>query len=432
MPRINFLFVLILLLTACTPNATLAPFPTVTLSPIPSVTPTSTATEIPTFANPITPENMGVLTKAGYVWDSKLGALQTISREIVLTVKGDKWVDEKGIENALDALKIVQTNGIDYEGKPIVALLTLGQNEERTMLLPTNGQWVRPIDVAASRAIIDKKTILPTFENWGTYEDVKLEDLSKITWEQFASGLLFYSEQLELANYEWPADVRIPTLKYNRDSNGYWRLSEYQNRGEVFVNTEYGPPKMDGRPIVFENDGVRNFGAYEMIDPITGNKVIIKTQVYLYKQDRPVLLHMFFGDAYVINDEKVWASNVTQKSLSRAPYVITEPIVSLNPGDYNGFKQYFPSGTTKEILPSQDTLANLLGYGGTPIPRSLLPQKLQDLIAKFEEEPITGLEVNDNYSVGAEIYAMQQSVMIQSSFYDHAMGGYLNKESAFK
>lgn len=418
MARIIFIFALIVFLIACTPNATLAPLPTVTSSPKVIITPTSAATEVPSIANPISPENMDLLTKAGYLWDTKTGELKMENGYIALSYQNGKWVDTRtGAETDVEP-KLVEVNGVGFDGKDIIVILTREVNGEKLMYNPTIDAWVPPLDVAASQRVIDRPD-LPKSERgkWRDYEIVDLNNLPEMTWDDYHSGRLFYSEMLALK--PWPENVRVPKLQYMRLSMGtnVWVLSEYPNLNFDEIDSA------SVRPILFENDGVQNLDAFRMKDPITGEWMIVKGQQYLY-DGSSVVLHVFFGGKYANTNSLNGDHSIVQRSLVNPPELITQPIVNIK----NDGSDYCGEGGLGEGYADQAMVCALLGYDDLELPRIVLPNKLQQMIAVFD----TGVQLmtvaTETYPVGDEIFKLQQLPMPQNSFFERHLDAYLLSE----
>jgi hypothetical protein len=417
MSRINFPFFLIILLTACTPNLTLTPASTVTSSPEVSITPTIAATETPSIANAISPENLNLLARAGYSWDEQTGSLNDIDGGIVLTLQNGKWLDIRtGEETSSKALKFIETNGVDFKGQDVVILMR-EINGETQMYLPTINAWVIPIDIAASQKAVSKNDFPKTLANWKTEVKIDINDIPEITWDDFHSGRLFFSEVLAIPDLQ--ENVRIPDLIYRRMSTitNTWSLSEYPNDnfdGVYFLN-----PGLVDRPILAENDGVTNYDAFKMKDPITGKMTIVKGQRYLY-EGKDVILHMLFVDD-LADPNSDQAFYIVQQSLTTPPQRITEPIVSLRPEDWCGegglgFKTAQPS------------ICALQGYDNLDQPRDLLPKQLQSLMAQFDTEgQLTGI-ATETYPVGHEIFGLQQLPLAQNSSAQHDGIYYLEED----
>jgi hypothetical protein len=405
MPRINFLFVLIILLTACTPNATLAPLPTVTSSPKVIITPTSAATEVPSIANPISPKNMDLLTKAGYLWDTKTGELKMENGYIALSYQNGKWVDTRtGAKTDVEP-KLVEVNGVGFDGKDIIVILTRDVNGEKLMYNPIIDAWVSPLDVLESQLLIDRNDVIPNYDISGTYENVTLDELPTMTWDDFHSGRLFYSELLALKS--WPANVRVPTLQYHRLSLGsnVWTLSEYPTAD--FEENIFGHdvPANVNRPILWENDGVRNLDAYKMIDPITGKWIVVKGQQYLYN-GKTTVLHVGFGDDLARPESGEFG--LVQMSLTNPSWKITEPIVNIGPDGWCG-----PGGLGFAV--PQPSICALQGYDYLDLPRSVLPKALDQMIAEFDTGEQLTTVATETYPVGDEIFKLQQLLLPQFS-----------------
>jgi hypothetical protein len=415
LPRIDFLFVLIVFLTACTPYATIAPLPTVTSSPVASVAPTSKATEMPSIANPISQENMDLLTQAGYEWDSKAGDLKMKNGYIALNYKDGKWFDTRTDAETAEAPTLVKVDGVDFDGKDIVVIMTREINGETLMYQPLVDAWVPPLDVKGSRELIDRNPIVPTMGEWGSYQNVTFDELPEISWDDFHSGRLFYSEQLALK--KWPVNVRVPTLEYQRLSviTNAWSISEYPNYAVSGANNTQPGPLLGGPHILYENDGVRNLDAFKMKDPITGNWLVVKGQQYLY-DGHTVVLHLFFGDTFT--DPKTGGFDFVQRSLSNPPFKRSEPIVNMRPGDY------CLEGSMGSQA-AQPSICALLGYDNLDIPRSLLPDALEAMIASYDVSVPQEGAAKDVYPVGNEIYALQQLPLPQYSAENQWLGIYL-------
>lgn len=194
MPRVNFLFALIILLTACTPNATPAPLPTVTLSPVVSIAPTIAATEIPSIANPISPESMTML---GFTWDSVAGTLLNVDGKVLLTLTGDSFVDKTGLETLVKDVRVIPVNGVDDKGVHIGSVL-LGISEDdgqinTTILNTKTGQleWAPP-------------------EPGSITENMVISELPEVWPMQIDDGTLRL--WLLTKGHEWPANTFDPNF----------------------------------------------------------------------------------------------------------------------------------------------------------------------------------------------------------------------------
>lgn len=366
MSRINFLFVLIIGLTACTPNTDPTPSPVVTSSPTAGVPPvTSTATDIPSIPNPIDPENMDLLTRAGYLWDEQVGSLKNKDGNTILSFEDGKWVDEAGVESSLESLKINMTNGVDFDGKPIVAVLTRTVEDQTQLYNPEYKSWQVAIDVAAARRVTEVSDFVPTFDNWGTYDTFKFNDLIEITWEDIENGRLFYSEQLALK--DWTEGVMEPDLKYAKWNHpNYWAITQYPYLGGAFDAFIKGP--VVGDPVVWENDPIRPLAGYR----ISGENVVIQSLQYYYNGYTIVLKVRHEG---MFSDQMVGDFGSVQRALVDPQWLIVEVPVHSDP--------------------------NL-----TP----LLPIELQKRMKELDDLPPMLAEEAGFFPVGDEIFAMQEFV----------------------
>jgi hypothetical protein len=381
--------------------------------------PTSAATEIPSIANPISPENMDLLTRAGYQWDEQTGELTMANGYVALTLIDGKWLDTRtGAETPPEALRPVAVNGVDFQGKEIGAVLTREVNGETQIYLPTIDAWVTPLEVPASQNVIDRPD-LPKADRLKLRDpkDIVIENIPVMTWDDFHSGRLFYSELLALK--EWPENVRVPNLVYRQMTmiTNVWTITEYSDIEEGMV------PGEGQRPILAENDGVMNLDAFRMQDPITGTWTIMKGQQYLYN-GKNIVLHMFFTDE--LADSKSNEIGLVQLSLSNPSMRITEPIVNIRPEDWCG-----RGGLGYEI--AQPGICALQGYDHLDLPRDVLPESLQKKIAEYDviEGQLTIADFTDEtWPVGDEIARLQALPLPQNSFFQHQMEYYLLPEDS--
>lgn len=384
MARIIFIFALIVFLTACTPTATIALLPTVTSSPVPSITPTITDTEIPSIANPISPENMEIFTKAGFTFHDGTLFLYGINR--ILKIDGNNWVDETGETFPFEALKILNTNGVDFEGNDVI-ILTREIDGVKKFLLRSTETWAEPIDVAASQRIIDANPDTELRQDfWGDFRYIKHENIPEISREDIDNGRLFLSEQLALK--AWPNNVRTPLLQYAKwNSGGNWDLIEFPNIGGDSQVYLFGVT-ID-RPILWENDGVRNLDAFRVV----GEKTIILGRQYLY-EGKTVVLHVPFTDQQADPTDPSGEFSNTQMALSNPTFRIVQPRVSND--------------------------SNIT---------SLLPVELRNRMAELDALPSMLSSEAGQYLVGDEIYAMQQFIFEDKSLLSLAMQWYVRHES---
>jgi hypothetical protein len=315
MSRINFLFILIIGLTACTPNTT--PSPVVTSSPTASIPSTSTATEILSIPNPIDPENMELLTMAGYIWDEQTGSLKNEDGNAILSFENGKWVDETGAESSVESLKINMTDGVNFDGEPIVAVLTRTVEDQTQLYNPEIEGWQVAIDVNAAQAVIAGEGPSPTYDNHGTYKNFEFSEMVPITWEEIENGRLFYSEQLALR--DWPENVLEPKLQYVKWNHpNYWGITQYPLLGNQFNAFETGP--VVGDAVVWENDPIRNLAGYR----VDGENVVIHSLQYRYNGNSVILKVKHEGR---FNDPNSFDFVTVQQSISDPSWLVVEPSV---------------------------------------------------------------------------------------------------------
>jgi|GEM_PF-3790288 len=287
---------LLFLLVSCSPAVTATPAPTET--PVSTATvipspPTSTATEIPSIPNPIDPESMDLLTRAGYLWDEQTGSLNSKDGNTVLSFEDGKWVDRRGVESSLESLKINPTNGVDYDGDPVVAMLTRTiENEEGIEELQTFGplskEWFVPADVLASQELMDREMLSKeiSVHDIGKFSYITLEEIPEVTAEFANSDKLLESVWLHLR--PWPKNVREPELQCVKEDviGNVWQLTQYPMETTLghYTGNIYREREPGERPIVRENNGVnQHLAVFKFADPETGDWVV--EQKIQYWQD---------------------------------------------------------------------------------------------------------------------------------------------------
>jgi hypothetical protein len=304
MSRINFLFALIMGLTACTPNTVptpslvATPSPVVTSSPTASIPPTSTATEIPSIPNPIDPENMDVLTRAGYLWDEQAGSLKNKDGNTILSFEDGKWVDEKGVESSKESLKINLTNGVYFDGKPIVAMLTriveINGEMETQEYGPLSEEWFKPANIPAGQELMDRNSVNNELGemNWGDYKYITLDEIPEVSTEFAYSYKLWESRQLYLR--PWPENViqSAPLCVKNnvRDGN-FWRMTQMP----YGVPAHYAGKRLAGsdRPVVRENNGINQSSSVVKFRDRDGMWVVSQGIQYWQPGDNSVVLDVW-------------------------------------------------------------------------------------------------------------------------------------------
>ena len=357
--------------------------------------------------NPISSENMEALTLGGYVWDGEAGVLKSRDGGNVLSYQDGKWVDPTTeVTTELSALSQIEVKALDFQGREVGAVLIREVNGERQIYLPSSDAWVVPIDVASAQQTIDRPD-LPAAErgNHRSVESVVLTNLPEISFDDFKSGRLFYSELTSLK--PWPANVRKPDLQYARISyiTNVWGIIDSVNNdpGQPYLKPFTGS---EGRPSLLENDGIKNLGAYNMKDPLTGKNMVVKAQQY-YVNGYTVILHMGFGDAF--GDANDINSYLTKSSLNNPSERITFPLVNIRPNN----QDWCGEGGLGGLLP-QHSICALQGYE-MDLARDMLPPKLQSMIAEFDiEGQLTSVPI-ESYPIGPEIYGLQQLLMPQNS-----------------
>jgi hypothetical protein len=363
--------------------------------------------------NPIAPENMSTLLDAGYKWQNN----SLINRDgyIVLTLENNQLVDPRtGEVTAVSELQLNETTGVDFGGREIVTILTRNIDGETKFYNPVIDAWVTPIDVAGSQRTIDRPDLPPaTFEKWRDPKEVVIENLPVITWDDFHSGRLFYSELLNLK--PWPENVRDSNFAYRQLPvlSNVWTLTQYSDIQEGMLSEGQ-------RPILAENDPVINLGGYRMESPTNGAPMIVKSQQYLI-DGQTYVLHLFFTDELANpNNPEI---DLVQQSLSSPSMRITEPIVNIRPEDWCG-----EGGLGYEV--AQPTVCTLQGYDYLAMPRTVLPTAVQNTIARYDVEGqlAEGDHTSETFPVGGEVALLQQLPLPQSSFDAHAMQYYLRSE----
>lgn len=417
MSRINFLFVLIIGLTACTPNTT--PSPVVTSSPTASIPPTSTATEIPSIPNPIDPENMDVLTMAGYVWNAAYGTLERNGKTVLELSDGSTWVDEAGVESSVESLKINLTNGVDFEGKPIVALLTREVDGQREMYNFIVDDWQEPMDIEGSIEAISKNNIPKSLENWKVQVKIEFEGVHEASWEDFKSGRLFLSDLLNLEPL--PENVNIQPLLISQEPliQNVWTLGQFR-AAHLDYYGEPGSgerPPNKSRPVLAENDAIRIVSAHKMRSPLTGEWLTV-TGVRYQVNGQDLLLYSFTGGSTTVPTEEGGAYNLLEDVWSYPARRILLPILSAKAGDACGLGPLYAS----------QPVCDLVGYDGTPVPRELLPEDLKIMISAWDSDTLlTGFTL-DTFAVdGNWVFSLQNSVL-PANFVEHSGRYFLSEE----
>lgn len=396
MPRINFLFVLIIGLTACSPNTAPTPSPVVTSSPTASIPPTSTATEIPSIPNPIDPENMNVLTRAGYLWDEQAGSLKNKDGNTILSFEDGKWVDERGVESSLESLKINLTDGVYFDGEPIVAMLTrtveINGEMETQVYGPLTEEWFMPsLGVATSQELIDKNGKNdPTPEKWGTVEDITFDAIPIISKEDIITGRLHEERQLHLR--DWPENVRIPVLKYIKYNQGdNWFITQFDSVASELGHYYGDEPIPGGRPILWKNDGILNLDVYKYFDANTNEWVIIGGTQYYYEGNTVVLNYEFIGE-YADPTQAEFSS--TQRAVANPSWAIAYPLVNNSPVSH------------------------------------LLPLELRNRMAELSDKPDTRSSEAGIFLVGDEIFGFQQYALTPARLVKRSLHWYLESENS--
>lgn len=331
MSRINFLFVLIIGLTACAPNTAPTPSPVVTSSPIASIPPTSTATEIPSIPNPIDPENMDLLTRAGYLWDEQTGSLKNKDGNTILIFEDGKWVDESGVESTVESLTINLTDGVDFDGNPIVVMLTrtveIDGEMETQVYGPLSEEWFKPADILASQAMMDQNIPEVSLTNWGDFRKISFEDIPIVTQQFAESHKLLESQWLFLR--EWPENVREPKLQcVKRDVLGnIWVLTQYPlGVGSHYTGNIYYQREPGERPAVWSTDGIDQNLSVVRFQNSAGEWVIEQGIQYYVKGQTVVLSVRHIGARANPSDPEF---TNTQQFLSNPEYQVVEPRCSL-------------------------------------------------------------------------------------------------------
>lgn len=314
--------------------------------------------------SPFAEADMNTLNQAGYVWNGANGTLER-NGQFVLGYDGRSWVDEAGVESSIESLKINLTDGVDFEGKPIVAVLTRTVEDQTQLYNPEFEGWQVAIDVAAARSVTEVSDFVPTFDNWGTYDTFKFDDLVKITLDDIESGRLFYSEQLALK--EWAEGVQEPVLQYAKwNSPNYWSITQYPHLGSEYEAFVSGP--VVGEPTVWSNDPIRTLAGYAL----EGEDTVIHSMQYRFNGQTVILKVKYEGRYSDLADSEF---SEVQQALSDPQWLIVEPSVH------------------------DDT--NI-----TP----LLPVELQRRMEELSKLPPMKADEAGFFPVGDEIFAMQRFV----------------------
>ncbi len=287
MPRINFLFVLIILLTACTPNATLAPVPAVASSPVVIETPTiilptpTAALRVPPFNS----KDMEALIASGYKWDQEVGKLiNPFGKEIELPAE------------AAETVEVMVTTVLDYEGRPFIALIKT-EDGARKVSLP-GGEWEPIMDLSAGRALVDANALANelSFYNWGTYEFITLDAIPVVPRESVESGLLRASRAINARPI--PPDAPTPDWTYLpiNSQAGIWAFTQYRTNSLELENYA-GPATFPGKkPIVWETDGMVPSDIVQYTD--VDGKIVINTGYQLNYNGDVLIYPAEFTDDY--------------------------------------------------------------------------------------------------------------------------------------
>ncbi|MBI5351994.1 MAG: hypothetical protein HZB50_05095 [Chloroflexi bacterium] len=346
--------------------------------------------------NPFSPEQWSKMNEAGYLWDVSTGSLVKDGFSAFHLVDG-KLVDSSGIESSFESLKLVETSGVDYDGNPIVVMMVRGEKEDKKMYIPTSGEWVKPIDVAANQAFLEKNDFVRTQDNYKDEVKIDYNEIPLIEWSQYEDGTLFWSTQLALK--PWPKDVLEEPFWIGREgvNSNVWTL-------KVFPTGDYdedlfGKQHLFDRPLVTANDPVKIVSAFRVFDPNTKKEVIIKGQQYHYK-GKSFILELIFSDDFAKFDDTTGAYSITQSSLVDPSRWVNSPVVNLRPGDPCN-----PGGRFNVYPNTACAIQNNLAL---PVARTLLPDELQEKMAAFDNIELSGNMPRDNYLVGDWVYLLQQ------------------------
>jgi len=355
----------------------------------------STSEAVNLIVNPISPENMNSLIAGGYYWDTLSGSLKNVDGNTALTLRDGKWVDGSGAESSLESFKLVETNGIDYQGRDML-ILTREIDGVKKIYLPTINTWEVPIDVMAGQRLIDiNANTNPTDKKWGTFETTTFDAIPIINQEDIESSLLFYSRQLILR--EWPADVRVPTYQYVTGGGGYrpWMISEYPDFDGYFNTFTGGDIIPGGKPVVWEIDAIINLDVVKYLDRAT-QKWVINSGTQYYYQGRSLIINTDFKDDRADPTKSEFIS--TQMAVGNPSWVVNSPM-----------------------------LVNWLGIN--PKIAELLPPEVRARIAELADNPEVGSEEVGTYLIGDEMIKFQEYTLLPRLSPKRIMQGYLMLES---
>lgn len=345
------------------------------------------------------------LSDAKYEWDSANGALVSMRNgQPILWFDGRSWVDEAGVESSIESLKIFNTNGVDYDGNDIHALL-LREVEDRTEMYNfIIGEWQEPLDIPGSIEAVSKNNIPKNLENWQEPVKIEIEGVHKATWPDFTSGRLFLSDLLHLGPL--PEDVNIQPLLISMQPliQNHWTLSQFlAGKFDLYwgENNDMTLPPDKDRFVVVDNDAIRVVSAHIMISPLTGERLTV-TGVRYQVNGRDLVLYLFTGGSTTTPVEEGGAYNLIEDAWSYPASRVLLPIVSVREGDHCNLGSSFAA----------QNVCDLVGYDGTPIPRELLPPDLQTMIAEWDSDKRLTSRSKEAYPVNAEwVFALQEAVL---------------------
>ena len=352
---------------------------------------TASTTEIINLVtNPFSPENMNILATGGYRWDAITGSLINADGNTALTLQDGKWFDGSGVEISLESLKVIETNGVDFEGRPL-AILSFDVNGEKRVSLPS-GESAAPIDLTASRALVDENAMTnPTSESWGTYEGMTFDRMPIVTQASVDSGLLFLSRAMILR--AWPTDVRVPVWRYvpGNTEAGKWKLTEYRDESGELGNYTGGSKQFPGEdPIVWKNDAMINSDVVRYLDESTGLWVI-NSGVQLYYE----------GDSLIFNVEYEGKD--------------------ADPNDPDFFNTQMAIGNPAWTL--------VTFFVNDSEVTKLLPPDLQAKMQELEGKPMVDSDTSGTFLAGSELTKFQEYTLVPNSFRQRLMHWYLLDEN---
>ncbi|MEP7133346.1 MAG: hypothetical protein ABI904_00295 [Chloroflexota bacterium] len=234
------------------------------------------------IANPFSAEIMAKISESGYTYRAD-GSLVNASGNVAVSNVNGKWFDGGGAEFDFQTFRIIETDGVDYQNRPLVVLSFTVNGEERVSL--PSGESAVPIDLSASRAMVDENAMTnPTAWEWGTFENITFDRIPVVTQESVDSGMLDLTRAMILR--PWTDEIRPAVWKYvpiNSEA-GIWTLTHYRDSGFELGNYSGGPQYPGEDPIVWQNEAIVPSDVVKYIDESTGKWVINSGIQYYYNK----------------------------------------------------------------------------------------------------------------------------------------------------